>query len=122
MNFYIYFCFVLHSVESAERSSDTAVTQSKERTTVTGKAVHHSASNVAGQKQKQGQNHGHKTVLRRKVVPSKPKVPQRIEPAALKQQQPQTVINRARGTLHGLSTIKRHGNVRVTPNADYLAV
>lgn len=87
--------------------------------------AHHTGANVPAQKQKHGQSHGQKPVLRRKVAAAgaaKPKVPTRVEPAAVKQQQPQTVVNRARGTLHGLSTIKRHGNVRVTPNTDYLAV
>lgn len=90
----------------------------------TARSVAPGKANAANQKQKHGQPvHGQKTPVRRKTpAVTKPKVPIRVDPAALKQQQPQTVINRARGTLHGLSTIKRHGNVRVTPNADYLAV
>lgn len=55
-----------------------------------------------GQQQKQ-------TLVRRKVNVTKQKAPAKADVKP----QPQ-VINRARGTLHGLSTIKRHGNVRVT--------
>lgn len=65
----------------------------------------------AGQKVRPGQQLQQKnTVVRRKVVPSKQKAPAKSDAPKL----PQQVINRARGTLHGLSTIKRHGNVRVT--------
>lgn len=108
------------SIELDGRSSDS---DASARSTA---KAHHTGANVPSQKQKHGQSHGQKPVLRRKVAAggaaAKPKVPTRVEPAAVKQQQPQTVVNRARGTLHGLSTIKRHGNVRVTPNTDYLAV
>lgn len=55
---------------------------------------------------------------RRKIVPKqKPSV--RPEQ---KQQPQQQTQQRARGTLHGLSTLRRHGNVRVTPQNDYIAV
>lgn len=50
-----------------------------------------------------------KTVVRPKVPATKQKAPVKADTPKL----PQQVINRARGTLHGLSTIKRHGNVRV---------
>lgn len=63
------------------------------------------------QHQQQHQQPHKNTILRRKTVINKQKVPQKAEPTPKPQQQ---VINRARGTLHGLSTIKRHGNVRVT--------
>lgn len=67
-----------------------------------------------------------KNAVRRKIVPKlKPTVKSQPEQKEPKQQPqiPQTQqINRARGTLHGLSTLRRHGNVRVTPNADYIAV
>lgn len=115
----------MSSSELDEHISDENTAELNVRTARSENAgkAHHTVANVPGQKQKHGQTPGHKTVLRRKTaVNTKPKVPTRVDPAALKQQQPQTVINRARGTLHGLSTIKRHGNVRVTPNADYLAV
>lgn len=107
---------------SVEYDEDSSEAEHSEERSSSGKP-HHTGTNVSSQKQKVGQSHGQKPVLRRKVAAAtKPKVPTRIEPAALKQQQPQTVVNRARGTLHGLSTIKRHGNVRVAPNTDYLAV
>lgn len=59
--------------------------------------------------------------IRRKVNITKQKTPVKAE-VAPKQPPPQQIINRARGTLHGLSTIKRHGNVRVTPTPEYLSV
>lgn len=59
-----------------------------------------------------------KTPVRRKVAPKqKPTVKSQPE-----QKQQTQQINRARGTLHGLSTLRRHGNVRVTPMTDYIAV
>lgn len=59
-----------------------------------------------------------KNVVRRKVMPKqKPAVKSQPE-----QKQQTQQINRARGTLHGLSTLRRHGNVRVTPMTDYIAV
>lgn len=67
----------------------------------------------AGHKLRQNQHHHHNnknTVLRRKANVTKQKAPAKAD---ANKPQPQ-VINRARGTLHGLSTIKRHGNVRVT--------
>lgn len=91
------------------------------------KVQSHSASaaattSTAGHKLRQGQHSHHhhhpqqqqhqkSTVLRRKVNVTK-KQPAKQAAATPKPQQ--QVINRARGTLHGLSTIKRHGNVRVT--------
>lgn len=65
---------------------------------------------------------GNKNVVRRKIVPKqKPAV--KSQPEQKQQQKQQTQqINRARGTLHGLSTLRRHGNVRVTPMTDYIAV
>lgn len=62
------------------------------------------------QQQQQHHQHHKTTVLRRKVTTNKK---QPAKSAVTPKPQPQ-VINRARGTLHGLSTIKRHGNVRVT--------
>lgn len=76
-------------------------------------------STVGSHKLRQGQHpqshqqhhqHHKTTVLRRKVTANKK---QPAKSAVTPKPQPQ-VINRARGTLHGLSTIKRHGNVRVT--------
>lgn len=61
---------------------------------------------------------GNKNAVRRKIVPKqKPTVKSQPEQKQTTQQ-----INRARGTLHGLSTLRRHGNVRVTPMTDYIAV
>lgn len=53
---------------------------------------------------------------RRKIVPK-----QKNSPRPEQKQQPLTQ-QRARGTLHGLSTLRRHGNVRVTRMSDYIAV
>lgn len=63
----------------------------------------------------QQQPHHHKSApaLRRKAAVTKKQPPAKSTSAATPKPQ-QQVINRARGTLHGLSTIKRHGNVRVT--------
>lgn len=69
---------------------------------------HHSSH----QKLRQGQQNLKTTPLRRKVTPVKAKPPTKA--AASTPKPPSQVVNRARGTLHGLSTIKRHGNVRVT--------
>lgn len=74
------------------------------------------ASSTAGNhklRQAQHQQHHHKSTpaLRRKATVNK-KQPAKSTSAATPKPQ-QQVINRARGTLHGLSTIKRHGNVRV---------
>lgn len=66
----------------------------------------------------QHQQNTKSAVIRRKTIVSKQKAPGKAPGVSSAQQ----VINRARGTLHGLSTIKRHGNVRVTPSPDYLAV
>lgn len=68
---------------------------------------------AAGQKVRPaGQAVQHKkTLVRPKVPNTKQKAPVKAADAP---KLPQQVINRARGTLHGLSTIKRHGNVRVT--------
>lgn len=66
-------------------------------------------------RQAQQQQHHHKSApaqLRRKATVNK-KQPAKSTPVVTPKPQ-QQVINRARGTLHGLSTIKRHGNVRVT--------
>lgn len=113
-----------NATELSKSRTDCVGTQSKEclalvRNVVKVPHATSVVSNAANQKQKHGQS-VKTNVLRRKVIVSKPKTPVRVDPAALKQQS--QVINRARGTLHGLSTIKRHGNVRVTPNTDYLAV
>lgn len=61
------------------------------------------------------------TALRRKVI-AKPNAPVKTAQPELKQQQQQQITNRARGTLIGLSTLRRRGNVRVTPMQNYLAV
>lgn len=71
--------------------------------------VHHGSHQ---QKLRQGQQNLKTTPLRRKVTPVKAKPPTKA--AASTSKPPSQVVNRARGTLHGLSTIKRHGNVRVT--------
>lgn len=57
-------------------------------------------------------------MVRRKIV-NKQKATVKIQPEQKQQPQP---VPRARGTLHGLSTLRRHGNVRVTPMQDYIAV
>lgn len=72
------------------------------------------ATSAGNHKLRQAQQHHHKSApaLRRKATVTK-KQPAKATPAVSPKPQ-QQVINRARGTLHGLSTIKRHGNVRVT--------
>lgn len=69
-----------------------------------------SAAGSGTQKLRQGQLHQKNTVIRRKANLTKQKAPIKSDATP----KPPQVINRARGTLHGLSTIKRHGNVRVT--------
>lgn len=83
-------------------------------------------SSAGGQKLRQSQNHHHghhhqhhqqqqqhlrTPVSRRKATVNKK---QPAKQATVTPKPQQQIINRARGTLHGLSTIKRHGNVRVT--------
>lgn len=58
-----------------------------------------------------------KTIVKRRKVIAKQKTATRPE----QKQQPLTQ-QRARGTLHGLSTLRRHGNVRVSKQNDYIAV
>lgn len=140
--FIIYYCFV-YSVAELGRSSNTShhnvsAHEAKARTdcvesnqskdcSVAVKSQHRVQSGtavttaVAGAtagnhklRQAQHQHHHHKSTpaLRRKATAIK-KQPAKSTPAVTPKPQ-QQVINRARGTLHGLSTIKRHGNVRVT--------
>lgn len=80
---------------------------------------------------KAASKNGHQTITRNKVISSSnknavrrkivPKLKPTVKSQAEQKQQTQQ-INRARGTLHGLSTLRRHGNVRVTPMTDYIAV
>lgn len=105
--------------EPKARADCVGINQSKECSVATKtqkKTVHSvgasgvSTTTSGGQRVRPGQHAAQKnTVLRRKAPPVKQKAPSKADVRP-----PQQVINRARGTLHGLSTIKRHGNVRVT--------
>lgn len=103
-------------VESQSKECSVAV-KSQQKVQSHGSTA--AATTAGSHKLRQGQHphqhphQHHKTsVLRRKVNVTK-KQPAKQTSAVTPKPQPQ-VINRARGTLHGLSTIKRHGNVRVT--------
>lgn len=94
--------------------------QSDECSVATQKGVPVAASTLTT-KQKSGQPLVTKsTTVRRKVNSAAVKQKSPLKADTTKPQQ--QIINRARGTLHGLSTIKRHGNVRVTPTPEYLSV
>lgn len=101
--------------EAKARTDCIEPNQSKEcsvATKVQQKIAQQSSTAASGnQKLRQGQHHQKNTILRRKVSLTKQKAPIKSDATP---KPPQQVINRARGTLHGLSTIKRHGNVRVT--------
>lgn len=95
---------------AAAKSSQRVQTGTSSATTVP------TSGNQNKQRQTQQHNHHHHKsapVLRRKVNANR-KQPAKSSPVPTASRPQQQVINRARGTLHGLSTIKRHGNVRVT--------
>lgn len=69
--------------------------------------AHHHKLRVAQQNLKS-------TPIRRKVTQHNANKKTPVKAAISTPKPASQVVNRARGTLHGLSTIKRHGNVRVT--------
>lgn len=69
--------------------------------------AHHHKLRVAQQNLKS-------TPIRRKVTQQNANKKTPVKAAISTPKPASQVVNRARGTLHGLSTIKRHGNVRVT--------
>lgn len=103
-------------VES-NQSKDCSVAAKSQQRVQSGTSATAATSTTTGnhklrQAQHQQLHHKSTPVLRRKATTNK-KQPAKSTPVVTPKPQ-QQVINRARGTLHGLSTIKRHGNVRVT--------
>lgn len=98
----------------SNQSKDCSVAAKSQQRVQSGTAAAVATAGNHKLRQAQQQHHHHKSApaLRRKAAVSK-KQPAKSTPVVTPKPQ-QQVINRARGTLHGLSTIKRHGNVRVT--------
>lgn len=104
-------CLVAAKATQQQKTIQQANASAAAAATTTTGAGHKLKQGQQSQQQHHHQHHNKNTVLRRKVNNvTKQKTPTKSDPAKPKQQ----VINRARGTLHGLSTIKRHGNVKVT--------